>query len=62
MSGMSTRCLIAAFMPFDDGDGVAVAALLEDGNVDRALPIDAHDVVLQRAGVFRLADIGHQHR
>jgi len=45
----------------DDGDGVAVAALLEDRHIDGALPIDAHDVVLERAGVLGLADVGHQH-
>ena len=49
------------FHAVDDGDGIAVAALLEDRDVDRALTIDAHDVVLQRAGVHRMADIGDQH-
>jgi hypothetical protein len=41
----------------DDGDGVAVAALLEDRHVDGALSINAHDVVLERARVHRLADV-----
>ena len=53
---------MAALMPFTMVDGVAVAALLEDGHVDRALAVDAHDVVLQGAGIHRLADVAHQHR
>jgi hypothetical protein len=46
----------------NDGDRVAVSALLEDRHVDGALAVDAHDVVLQRAGILRLADVGHQNR
>ena len=34
--------------PIDDLDGVAVATLLQDRQVDRFLAVDAHDVVLQR--------------
>ena len=42
----------------DDLDGVAVAALLEDGKIDRLLAVDAHDVVLDGGRVFGVADIG----
>jgi hypothetical protein len=45
----------------DDRDSVAVAALLEDGNIDGALSIDAHDVILERARIHGLADVRHQH-
>ena len=53
---------MACLHAVDDGDGVAVAALLEDRNVDGALAVDADDVVLQRAGVLGLADVGDQDR
>jgi hypothetical protein len=45
-----------------DRDGVAVAALLQNRNVDRMLSVDAHDVRLNCAGVFGLADIADHHR
>jgi hypothetical protein len=44
----------------DDGDGVAVAALFEDGNIDRALAVDADDVVLQSARIDGVSDISNQ--
>ncbi len=60
LSGISTRCLIAAFMPFTIVMVLVFAPLLEDWNVHRPLPIDANDVVLQRSGVFGVPDIGNQ--
>src|SRR5215469_4896024 len=38
-------------------NGVGVASLLHDGQVDRTLAIDAHHVVLNLIGIFGLADI-----
>ena len=31
--------------PIDDGDGVAVVTLLEDRHIDRALPVNSHNVI-----------------
>ncbi len=42
----------------DDRDGVAVAALLQDRQIDRALAVDAHDVGLDGVGVLGIANIG----
>src|SRR4029077_14894404 len=46
----------------DHGDGVRVAALFENRQVDRGLAIHAHDVGLNSLGVHGLADVAHQHR
>ena len=46
----------------DNGDGVRVATLLQDRQVNGSLAVDAHDVVLQRIGVFGDADIRDPHR
>ena len=59
---MSTRCLVAVFDSVDDRDGVAVSALLQHGNVDGVLAVDAHDVGLNGTGVFGLADVGDHDR
>ena len=45
----------------DNRNGVAVAALLQDREVHRALAIDAHDVGLDGTGIFGIADVGHHH-
>jgi len=42
-------------------DGIAVAAGFHDGDVGGFLAVDAHDVVLQLAGVFCLADVADGH-
>src|SRR5579859_2781641 len=46
----------------DDRDGVGVAALLQNGDVNRALSIDAHDVVLQRSPVDGVTHVRDKHR
>ena len=43
--------------PIDDLNGIAVSALSQDWQIHRLLPVHAHDVVLQRRGIFRLADV-----
>ena len=45
----------------DHRDGVG-AALLQHGDVHRALAVDAHDVLLDLRGVFGVADVADQHR
>ena len=42
----------------DDSDGVGISALLEDGNVDRSLAVDADDVGLNCCASTGRADIG----
>ena len=56
-AGMSNRCAIRSRTPFDDLDGVGVAALLHDGDVGGLLAVDADDVVLNLVGVLRFADV-----
>ncbi len=48
--------------PIDHRNRVRIASLLEDRQVDRALPVDSHDVVLQRLRVPSLADVPDAHR
>ena len=60
-AGISTRCLMACFMPSTMVMVLLLPPCLKIGHVDRALAVDAHDVVLQSAGVFGVADIGNQH-
>ena len=55
--GNVDQILDGSFHAIDDGDGVAVAALLQYGNIHRPLPIDADDVGLDGPRVFRLANI-----
>ena len=56
------QMLDRGFHPVHDGDGVTVAALLEDWHVNRALSVDTYNVVLQCAGIDGLANVAHQHR
>ena len=44
----------------DHGDGVAAAALLENGEIDGMLAVDANDVGLNRGVIFGIADVGDQ--
>jgi hypothetical protein len=46
----------------DDRDRVGVASLFEDGQVDRALPVHADDVRLDRVGVGRVTHVANQDR
>ena len=39
------------------GDGIGVTALLEDGNVNRFLSVDAHDIVLKKGAVNGFSNI-----
>ena len=41
-------------------DGIAAAALLENGQVDRMLSVDAHNICLNGRRVLGLPDIGDQ--
>ena len=50
-----------AFDAVDDFDGVGIAALLQDGNIDGGLAVDADLVVLDLRGIFRLPHIRHHH-
>src|SRR5690349_13861767 len=45
----------------DDRDRVGVP-LFHHGNVNRALAIDAHDVLLNLRSILDVADVAHQHR
>jgi hypothetical protein len=56
------QMLDGGFMPSTMLMVLLSPALLEDRHVDGALSVDAHDVVLQSAGIYRLADIAHQNR
>ena len=58
---MSTRCLMIFFDAVDDRDGVAAAALFQNRDVYRFLPVNSHDVGLNRSGIFGLAHIRHHH-
>ena len=58
-AGMSTRFLMAAFMPLTMVMVLLSPPLLEYGNIHRPLPIDADDVGLDGPRVFRFADIRH---
>ncbi len=44
-----------------NGDGVGVAALLEDRHVDRSLAVDAHQIGLDLLGVLGISDILYSH-
>ena len=44
----------------DHGDGVGIAALLENRQVDRRLAVDTHNVGLNRLRVHGLADVANQ--
>ena len=44
----------------DDGDGVALAGLLEHGHVHRLLPVDANDVGLNGAAILGVSDIADE--
>ncbi len=48
------QILDGGFHAVHDGDGVAVAALLEDGHIDGTLAIDADDIGLDGPRVFAL--------
>ena len=43
----------------DHGDSIGVATLLQHGQIDRALPIDANYVALNCGGIFGAADIAN---
>ena len=58
---MSTSLLSLFADAIDHGDGVRVAALLEDRQVDGALAIDADDVVLKGLRVLGFPDVGDAH-
>ena len=45
----------------DDGDGVGVAALLKDWNVDGVLSIDTHDVGLELTAIDRMTDVAYEY-
>ena len=61
-SGMSTSFSSLVPNAIHDFDRVRIAALLQDRQVDGALPVHADDVVLQRLRVLRFADVRHSHR
>ena len=46
--------------PFDNGNRVGVPALLENGQVNGWLPVDADHVVLDLRGVLGVTDVLHQ--
>src|SRR6185437_9393998 len=48
--------------PVDHGNGVGVAALLEDRQIHGRLAVNAHNVGLNFVGIFGLAHIRHHHR
>src|SRR5256884_653768 len=60
--GNVNQMLESAFDAIDDGDGVGIAALFENGKVDGALPIHSYDVGLDGLGVYGFADIADKHR
>ncbi len=60
--GTSSSPATARLDAVDHRDGVDVAALLENGQVDRALAIDPHDAGLDLRGVLGRADVAHHHR
>ena len=60
--GTSSKVGDGVLHAVDDGDGVGIAALLEHRQIDRALAVDAHDVVLDLGGICGVAHVVHQHR
>ncbi len=56
------QMLDGLFDSVDDRDGVAIAALLQDRDVNGFLSVNPHNVGLNRAGVFRLTHVSDQHR
>ena len=49
------------FNSVDDRDGVAISALLEDGNIHRMLAINAHDVGLNGARILGFTNVANHH-